>query len=231
MMPSGSFNPQMTPDDIQRASFVTRLYGRYNQRGPYLYPQSPYDLLGMGDIAPMSAMQPVDADTLFTQLPTEGLIATSTAPIGSAGYPTFLAASPSSAGTTMGPSGATVPFLGPNGSPAAALAAPAYASGIQSAMPNEYTPRPSIGPTSYTSSYGVPPAGTPNQSIATGQPVGPVSFMNPWPSIISPPPASSVPGNATDSFDFGCWVNQNPGLAVLGTLGVYLLLRGGRKRK
>lgn len=79
-MPSGDFNSQMTPGDIQKASFVTRLYGTHNQRGPYMYPQSPYALVGLGDIVPMAAMQPIDEETLFTNLPTQSPLGTSSAP-------------------------------------------------------------------------------------------------------------------------------------------------------
>src|ERR1700689_343637 len=103
--PSGSFLSQMTPDQIWKSSFVTRLYENNNKRGPFLYPESPYAL---GDIVPMASMTPIDDDTLFAPLPAPAaVIATSTALIGSAGYPTFSSGPPGTPGTILGPAGAT----------------------------------------------------------------------------------------------------------------------------
>lgn len=230
-MPSASFNPQMTSADIQRASFVTRLYGLHNNRGPYFYPQSPYAIMpqiasdngGMGDIAPMAAMQPITQETLFTQLPTSGLIATSTAPIGSAGFPTFTASAPPTQGTILGPAGTTVPSLSP-------LSTSNLGTG-GSVTPGNAVPQVPAA-LSYTSPYGLTPSPTLENAQTTGQPAGPITFMNPWPSIIQPPPqvaaATSAPSSALSQL--GCWVNQNPGLAFLGTVGLYLLLKGGKKR-
>ena len=230
-MPAGSFNPQMTSDDMARASFVTRLYGTHNNRGPYLYPRSPYALQSLGDIVPMAAMQPIDDDTLFAQLPAQGTLATSVAPLGSAGFPTFQAASPATQGTVLGPSGSTVPSLtspssNQGASPVSTTAAAAV-TGVPSAP-------------SYTSPYGNPaangaqggtPAWNPDQAAQSGQPTGPITYTNPWPSIISPPPVASAPVQQTSALcEFGAWVNQNPLLAALGTLGVYLLLKGGKRK-
>ena len=228
-MPSGSFNSQMTPGDIQKASFVTRLYGLNNQRGPFKYPRSPY-ALGMGDIAPMAAMQPIDQDVLFTTLPTTSTLATSTAPLGSAGFPTFQASAPGSAGTILGPAGSTVPEL-----PFPTLAA--------NSVPGSGSPSGS-DPLSYTSPYGTAgaptgsnawspdgsPAPTLNIAARTGRPAGPVTFQNPWPSIISPPPQPQGAAAPSALCQFGAWINQNPGLAILGTVGIYFLCKGGKKR-
>lgn len=228
MMPAGSFNPQMTAADIQKASFVTRLYGLHNQRGPYFYPQSPYALpptAGMGDIAPMEAMQPIDQYVLFTQLPTQGVIGTSTAPIGSAGFPTFQATAPQMQGTVLGPSGPAVAEL-PNSGVGPGLSAPGD-------LPSgSLTPLQGSGLVPPDWDNGAP-AATPGQSIATGQPAGPITFMNPWPSIISPPPQAGqqqVSQAPSALCEFGAWVNQNPALALLGTVGVYFLFKGGKKR-
>ncbi len=114
----------------------------------------------------MSAMQPIDDDTLFTPALTPGLTATSVAPIGSVGAQTFQAQSPTAPGTTLGPSGTTLPLLTPfttNGSPNPTL--------------------------SYTSPYGgpgssYPPAYDPDEqaySLASGGPLAPI------PTLTSPP--------------------------------------------
>jgi len=218
MIPAGAFNSQVDSDRIWRDSFITRMYGTNNQRGPYFYPESPYALKGFGDIVPMAAMQPIDEDTLFTTLPTPGTTATSTAPIGSAGYPTFQASTPPGNGTVLGPSGATVP----ENSPASTTVASAMAAG---GAPVTGTP------TSYTSPYGNP-AATLQQAAAGQGPAGPITFENPWPSIVKPPPVQTVTPAAGDSAlcQLGSWVTQNPALALAGCAAVYFLFKGGKKR-
>jgi hypothetical protein len=205
MIPASAFNSQVDANQIWRDSFVTRLYGGYNQRGPFLYPESPYALSGLGDIVSMAAMQPVDADTLFTTLPSASEIATSTAPIGSAGYPTFKATAPDTSGTALGPAGATVP---------------SNAGGEAAAQIQQ----------SYTSPYGAP-AATLDQAMTTGGNIGPSTFENPWPSIIQPPPSQQPAPAPSLLCQFGQWVNRNPALAALGTYGVYLLLKKKGARK
>ena len=160
---SGAFNSQLTPEQMALNSLQTRLYNTNNNRGPFFYPESPYSL---GDIAPISAMQPIDDDTLFTPALTPGLTATSVAPVGSVGAQTFQAQSPTAPGTTLGPSGTTLPLLTPfttNGSPNPTL--------------------------SYTSPYdgpgpSYPPAYNPDDqmySLASGGPLAPI------PTLTSPP--------------------------------------------
>jgi hypothetical protein len=221
MVPASAFNSQVDADQIWRDSFVTRLYGGYNQRGPFLYPESPYALSGLGDIVSMAAMQPVDADTLFTTLPSASEIATSTAPIGSAGYPTFRATAPTTPGTALGPAGATVPSAGVNSNAASGNpSVPSNAGGEAAAQIQQ----------SYTSPYGAP-ATTLDQAMTTGGNVGPSTFENPWPSIIQPPPSQQPAPAPSLLCQFGQWVNRNPALAALGTYGVYLLLKKKGARK
>ena len=225
-MPSGDFNSQMTPGDIQKASFVTRLYGTHNQRGPYMYPQSPYALVGLGDIVPMAAMQPIDEETLFTNLPTQSPLGTSSAPLGSAGFPTFQATAPSTPGTVLGPAGSTVPEL----STASVNAPNAVTTSYTSAYGTPGASGPG-GPDSSVMASGGPPAATLDQAQG-GQPAGPITYTNPWPTIISPPPNATAAPAAPPSIlcEFGAWVNQNPLLALAGTVGIYFLLKGGKKR-
>jgi hypothetical protein len=201
--PTGAFNSQVDSDQIWKSSFVTRLYGLHTQRGPFFYPESPYSL---GDIVPMAAMQPIDDDTLFTTLPDPAsVIATSTAPIGSAGFPTFQSSAPGTPGTILGPAGATVP-----------------SSASQT-------------PASWTSPYGGPgsPSGTPASTldqVTPNTPAGPITYTNPWPTMIAPPPSDAPAPSPSLMCELGGWVNQNPGLAFLGTVGVYFLLRGKKRR-
>lgn len=192
-LPAEFFNSHVGSSQLQKDAFVTRMYGTNNQRGPYMYPRSPYAL---GDIAPMNAMAPIDASTLFTQTPTQGIVATSTAPIGSAGFPTFRASAPIAPGTILGPDGASVPF--------------------------------DPGMESYTSPYG-DPAATLDEAASGQKPAGPITYTNPWPSIVQPPPTPRA-APVSEMCKFGEWVNRNPGLALLGTVGVFLFFKGGKKR-
>lgn len=63
-------------------------------------------------------------------------------------------------------------------------------------------------------------------AIATGQGIGPISLVSPLPSITAVP----NPANPQSSCSFNSWVSQNPGLAALGAFGVFLLLKGGKRR-
>jgi hypothetical protein len=216
---------------------VTRLYGLHNTRGPYFTPESPYAL---GDVAPMSSMQPIDDDTLFTALPQPGVDATSAAPLGSAGFPTFQATAPGTGGTILGPSGATVPELS---TPVAQGLAPinAIVGSISAQTPSQSNTTvasamaaggaPISGaPVSYTSPYGSPVA-TLAQAQANQGTAGPITFIHPWPSIVQPPSAQTVEEQSPSMLcELGNWVSANPLLALLGTVGVYCLLQGRKKR-
>jgi hypothetical protein len=237
MVPAGPFNSQVDPDQIARRSFVSSMYGMHTQRGPLFYPQSPYAL---GDIAPMSAMQPIDDDTLFTTLPAQGTIALSTAPIGSAGFPTFQAMAPTSNGTVLGPSGATVPELSAPESQAmapinatygqvSALTPAQAATTVASSMKAGGAPITGTPAQSYTSPYGNP-AATLEQAGAGWGPAGPITFTNPWPSMVKPADIQQAPVQPSLLCELGTWVNQNPALSLLGAVGVYLFFKGGKKR-
>jgi hypothetical protein len=210
--PTGAFNSQVDSDQIWKNSFVTRLYGLHNQRGPYFYPESPYSL---GDIVPMSAMAPIDDDTLFATLPAPAsVLATSVAPIGSAGFPTFQSSAPGNPGTILGPAGATVPsFVSQT---PASWTSPYGAGGSQSGSP------------AIVSAPGTP-AATLDQ-VTQSSPAGPITYTNPWPTMIAPPASDAPAASPSIMCEFGDWVNANPGLAFLGTVGVYFLLRGKKRR-
>lgn len=167
---TGPFNSQVDSGQLALDALTTRLYGLHNTRGPFLYPQSPYALgpnmvPAMGDIVPMAAMEPIGESTLFTTLPTPGQFATSVAPIGSAGFPTFRATAPPTTGTVLGPAGSTIPAAGQiaasytsaYGDPAATLSQAAQGQG--SAGPITYTtPFPSIVAPPPLESFEAPPS-------------------------------------------------------------------------
>jgi len=236
--PTGPFNSHVDPGQIARDSFVTRIYGLHNTRGPYFFPESPYAL---GDIAPMASMQPINDDTLFTQLPAQGTTPTSAAPLGAAGFPTFRASAPNTPGTILGPGGATVPELS---TPIAQGLAPqnAIVGSISAATPAQANTTvassmaaggvPVSGaPASWTSPYG-DPAATLAQAQANQGPAGPITFTHPWPTIVQPAPVQTVqPETPSLLCGLGNWVNANPLLAILGTVGVYYVLKGGKKRR
>jgi hypothetical protein len=69
-----------------------------------------------------------------------------------------------------------------------------------------------------------PPAASVQSAQFTGNPIGPTSLVAPLPSITQSPSAPPVPVMSCNSTD--AWVAQNPMIAALGILGVYVLLRG-----
>jgi hypothetical protein len=99
------------------------------------------------------------------------------------------------------------------------------------------TPDTSIAPSSATGTVAAasalsglgdyPPPSSPAAAVATGQPLAPITLVTPMPSITPQPQLASDTGpvcaNAVDA-----WVTNNPMLAGLGVLAVYLLL-GGRR--
>jgi hypothetical protein len=205
--PAGAFNSQVNPDQISRDSFVSRLYSRVNNRGPFLYPESPYAL---GDISDMPSMSPIDFNTLFVAPPSASPTALSTAPIGSAAYPTFQSSVPDAAGTTLGPQGASVPSTSP--------------AGLVTQFSN-------------TSAYGLSgladtPAPTLQAAAMTGQGAGPITYTTPWPTMTQPAPANNAApaASAPDAMcQFAAWVQANPLLAGLGVYALYLALKRRRR--
>ena len=238
--PTGRFNSHVDPAQMTLAAFRTRLYGEYNQRGPFLYPRSPYDVTGnnmvpaMGDIVPMSAMQPIDAQVLFTDLPSPtNLIGTSTAPIGSAGWPTFRALPPATNGTILGPAGSTIPTLAPASTGSTGSMDDAgNDGGVPSGAAGTTVPNGDVNQrilNSFTSPYGNPAPTIHHAKHGHGD-AGPITYTTPFPSIIQPAPPENFAPAPSFFCQVGQWVNANPLGAALGAAAVYFMLRGGKKR-
>ena len=145
----------------------------------------------IGDIAPMLSMGPVDENLLFSEAPTEGMLATKEADIGSARFPTWRPGAPTVVGTIFGPANsATVPSLGDDANP---------------------------------------PAANPTQAMSTGLPAGPITFLSPLPSMVRPAAGRTVATAPSFWCQFNNWVSDHPGLAALGAVGVFFLLKGKSK--
>ena len=71
-----------------------------------------------------------------------------------------------------------------------------------------------------------PAAANPDQSIATALPIGPVSLVSPLPSI-TPPRPDQVTG--ADPCPISNWIANNPAVAALSAIGIFLLFAGGKK--
>jgi hypothetical protein len=48
MLPKGALSLHRTPQDMERGSAISRMYGGHNLRPGYMYPQGPYSLAGLG---------------------------------------------------------------------------------------------------------------------------------------------------------------------------------------
>ena len=81
----------------------------------------------------------------------------------------------------------------------------------------------------------VPPASSPDTAAAAALPLGPISLVSPMPSITQPsqdqvsttsvPPAQTPP-----TCSISTWVSNNPALAALAAVGVYLFMSQGGRR-
>jgi hypothetical protein len=208
----------------------------------------------LADIAQMNSMQPINDDVLFSPAPTPGELATLSLPLGSALWPTWSPGAPNTGGTILGPAGATVPSLPPAGSMIAVSGGVSSTLGPSSVGSagqtiSSLTANGAVGANGAASSsdgtslYGggdtpfdlsswggnVPPAGSMDDASFSGRPLGPISFLSPWPTIVKPSGYSSTPAAPSFWCEVANWVSANPGLAALSTLGVYLALRGKRK--
>lgn len=239
--PAGAFNSHVDSQQIWKNSLITRMYGEYNNRGPFLYPESPYAL---GDIAPLPSMAPIGFDTLFSDLPSSSSqIASSTAPIGSAGFPTFQAQAPDTQGTVLGPAGATIPEVGlptssdPNPPATNGGTGSGLTAGQQSVSYSSPYFQGSDDPWSEPGKWapanrwyaGKAPAATLQEAAAKGN-AGPITFNNPFPTMIQPAPQEFAQ-QAAPSFmcQVGSFVQQNPLLAAAGVAALYFALKKGRK--
>ena len=71
------------------------------------------------------------------------------------------------------------------------------------------------------------PASTPDQALATGSPIGPISLVTPMPSITAiPNPAHSPPAPASWC-GWDSWVAANPWWAGLIAVGTFMLISSG----
>jgi hypothetical protein len=155
----------------------------------------------LGDIAPLLSMSPITADVLFSPLPSKSVLATKTAPIGTALWPTWSPGAPDVVGTILGPANSsTVPSLSGLG-----------ADGLDQDDP--------------------PPAATPDQAITSGLRTGPITFVSPLPSMIKPAAGQQTPVVPSFWCGVNNWVNANPGLAALGVVGVYVFLKGKKGKR
>lgn len=160
----------------------------------------------MADIVPMESMSVIDQATLFQQTGSASAPqGTNAAPLGPAYYPTFQSTLPNVASTILGPMGATVPSVLQDS------VAPNSGSGITVAA-------------SLLTGNGageLPAATSPKQASSTGLPSGPNTFLPALPSMVKPKQGVTAPA----PFCFGQWVTANPALVVLGSVGLFFLLR------